>query len=228
MDRATDRQEADGEADRAPTSPIRFGELPIAHLSDEWCLDYHEQRLTPEEREWAERHLAICDECADQIERLELFADLATDPAWIRRMEARLQSVQAPIPPQQAVYKLPTGAGRRSLFPILRPMGAYGSDVQDASLAIDFPVIGDGEILKDLSGHVQRNGREYYAQIRIVDLQQPALADRQVVITVANGPDEPSCLQRTVDVGVTVLLGTDLMLSDQSTIEAHLLPDTSA
>ena len=108
---------------------------------------------------------------------------------------------------------------------ILKVLFATGEGDEEESVTVEFPVQGTDGIVMALRGTLIRQNRDYYLQINtILPEDRDAFLHRIVLVTLTDPVLNEPLLQRRVDIGVTVMLGTELRLSEESHLEAVLLP----
>jgi hypothetical protein len=114
-----------------------------------------------------------------------------------------------------------------SLKSMIVPQGAYGETKQkeEETATLEFFVTQEGKIVEGLRGLLKRVNREYYVRIFAVDPgARSRYGDRKAVISISDTYQERPILHRKIDIGVTVLLGTDFRLTDNSCLAVEMLP----
>jgi hypothetical protein len=102
---------------------------------------------------------------------------------------------------------------------------AFGEGQCETPVTLDFPIMEHGLPVEGLTGHLTRSNREFYVCVKATAVRDKAtFMDREVSISLINRHNSQRKLQRTVDVGVTIFLGAGLPLTDESEVEAELLP----
>jgi hypothetical protein len=203
---------------------------PNGHLTDELFVDLSLNRLPAATRKGVDSHLAGCLTCSEEAARLTRVSTLWNSEAAIGRLEQRVRT---------ALDMQPVRAGRGiggaiaafvhpyviSLTPLIRPQGAYGETKDEETSTLEFPVTQDGKIVEGLRGLLKRVNRDYYVRIFAIDPgARTEYGDRKAVIDISDSRQERPILRRRIDIGVTVLLGTDFRLTDSSSLAVEMLP----
>lgn len=200
------------------------------HLTDELFVDFSLNRLPVAARNGVDSHLASCAACSQEAARLSRVSAIRDDESVIVRLEQRARA---------ALDAHAVGSGRRvgdaiaafvqpfvvSLQPLIRPQGAYGETKEEETSTLEFPVTQDGKIVEGLRGLLKRVNREYYVRIFAIDPgARSQYGDRKAVIDISDSQHNRQILRRRIDIGVTVLLGTDFRLTDASCLAVEMLP----
>jgi len=198
---------------------------PMAHLTDEEFVAGVRKEYDRAERARIEAHLSICSECAQEARRLHDLSGVWGDIGVMADLQSRARRALGlpAIPVPQTVFRT-----RRtiSLAPLLRPAGAYGETAQSDGSTLEFPVVEHGEVVRGLRGLLMRTDRDLYVQVAANDPQSSRdFGDRKAMISISDTSFEQPILQRKIDVGVTVLLGTDVRLSHNSQLAVEMLPE---
>jgi hypothetical protein len=192
--------------------------LPERHLTDDEFIQL--SLASPLAKPDLAAHLSHCPDCAAAWARL-----LSLNAVWEDPDEAEALAVRR----RQATGGAPKGLARlfggfqTSLGALRLPQAACAEGADTVEAEIHFPIYeGDAEIV-GLRGTLRRRRRDYYARIAEVGTTGGPLAQRKVLLTILDTDSAVPLLLRQVDVGTTVLLGTDLSLTEQSALSAGLL-----
>jgi hypothetical protein len=209
-------------------------DLSGTHLTDELFVGYHMNTLAPAELRAVERHLSDCIVCSEEIERIAELSVIWNDEQEIARLQNRVAGVLSdshtipawpPVRPQESWLAAFVKPFVVSLRPLIRPQGAYGETKEDETTTLEFSITQDGKIVDGLRGMLKRVNREYYVRIFAVDSgARTEFGDRKAVISISDAYQERPILHRRIDIGVTVLLGTDFPLTDNSSLAVEMLP----
>ena len=213
--------------------PESAADLPEAepasdeHLDDAEFVAWAADTLGPERRAECRRHLARCLDCAEEVARIGALGSGWNDPSTVRRLQA-LRMTPAPVSPVSLLSDLFESA-RIALASLAPPRGAFASDGSEGTpQPLYFVVEADGYPVAGLVGTVLRRDRAYYARIDLDGPKDILTASRSVVLTIRD-PNLPApILCRRLELGVAVLLGTDLPLTEMSTLEARLFTSEDA
>ncbi|MGO8673591.1 MAG: hypothetical protein ACLQVD_19805 [Capsulimonadaceae bacterium] len=203
------------------------------HLTDELFVEYSRYQQGLPDAPAIGEHLAACADCAAEVVRIRrlgaIWQDETAVQALMRRARAALGlDIRPPL-----VETVAAAAGRLlapfavSLRPLIRPQGAYGETLQQEHTmsTLEFSVTQDGRIVDGLRGILKRVNREYYVRIFAVDPASRTLyGDCKAMISIFDSYLDRPILHRKIDVGVTVLLGTDFRLTDDSCLAVEMLP----
>lgn len=205
-------------------APLRHeGMVNEDHLQDDEFIAFSQQALDAPARERAERHLQTCDACAREVERIVRLSDIWADEDKVVNLERRILTA-ARIPPPDLLGGL-LSTFRISLKPLLLPQAAFSEGQCDELVTLKFPITEHGQVVEGLVGVLTRANRKFYICVEEDDTEHKVpFANCEVWICLSNPREAHRILQRKIDVGVTVLLGTGLRLSEESQIEARLLP----
>jgi hypothetical protein len=200
------------------------------HLTDELFVDFSLNRLPAAARNGVERHLASCGTCSEEADRLKQISSIWESEPFVVRLEDRARAAlntRAPKP-RRAVGNAIAALVQPfvvSLRPLIRPQGAYGEAREEETSTLEFPVTQDGKIVEGLRGLLKRVNREYYVRIFAIDPgARNQYGDRKAVIDISDAHHDRPILHRRIDIGVTVLLGTDFRLTDSSCLAVEMLP----
>ena len=198
------------------------------HLDDAEFVAWAAETLGPERRAECRRHLARCLDCAEEVARIGALGSGWNDPSTVRKLHM-LRSTPVPAAPVSLLSDLFAHA-RIALASLVPPRGAFASDESDGTPdPLYFVVEAEGYPVAGLVGTVLRRDRAYYARIDLDGPEEVLLASRSVLLTIRDPGLPAPILCRRLEPGVAVLLGTDLPLTEMSTLEAQLFPsaDTS-
>jgi hypothetical protein len=214
--------------------PLMNDDLAQLHLTDDLFVGYSMKALTPAISKQVERHLGACNVCAGEIARIEQLSAIWRDESKIARLEQRVRStmkVAEPTVASGARHAIEAGLAAFvkpftvSLQPLMRPQGAYGETKEDETSTLEFFITQEGKIIEGLRGLLKRVNREYYVRIFAVDPgARTEFGDRKAVISISDTYQDRPILHRRIDVGVTVLLGTDFPLTESSCLAVEMLP----
>ena len=183
--------------------------LTPSHVSYEQIDAYLEGELDHVQQADVDRHIDACLNCGERVKALRIV-----------RSELSLDQVYGPLVPA------PRFPLRILLAGLLAPKGAFGDGSDGNTAVVEFPITDGGKPIPGLQGLLQRNGREYFARISMADPQERLFSNRSVHLTIGEPNTEP-LLSRQLDIGVVILLGTDLKLSDTSAVGAELVPQSN-
>ena len=204
------------------TSDTSDGNPPSTpHLTDAEFFGLSLDQLSPQEKQAAAEHMSRCPACNEEWERLQTLNALWNEPAEVARLEARRRAL-ASQPHTSLLQRLAEGMVT-SLQALLPRQEAFAQGVENEEADVTFVIAEGKTVIKDLNGLLRRKNREFYARITADSEEAQQFAQRSVLITLQNAEGAPF-LQRHLDVGVAVLLGTDLPLTTDSLIGAQLLP----
>jgi hypothetical protein len=228
-----------------PIDSIAAG-IESDHLSDDLLVDYCANTLDGATFASAQRHLDECTACSEEVSRLRQLAEFWRDEPAVAALEQRVRAVVWPMETSAASggRAMPETAGAIgrmwdsavnaltspfavSLKSMIVPQGAYGETKQkeEETATLEFFVTQEGKIVEGLRGLLKRVNREYYVRIFAVDPgARSRYGDRKAVISISDTYQERPILHRKIDIGVTVLLGTDFRLTDNSCLAVEMLP----
>ena len=113
-----------------------------------------------------------------------------------------------------------------SLAPLMRAEGAYAEAHGVESSTVEFPVVQDGTVVDGLLGKLVRVEQDLYVQVATRDAQSSRdFGDRKARISISDITCQEPILRRKIDIGVTVLLGTDVKLTSDSRLAVEMLPE---
>jgi len=173
-------------------------------------------------------HLDACDECRAEMGRLTAMNAVWTDGDAMRDLQRRVRRVLGLPSDTGATVTRPAWipSFTISLSPLLRPAGAYGEGSGHDMSSIEFPVIQDGQVVSGLKGVMMRTDRDLYVSVTTKDAKSKLdFGDRKAFISISDAAREQPILQRKIDIGVTVLLGTDVRISGNSHMAVEMLPE---
>lgn len=208
-----------------------------AHLTDADFMAVLRREGNPASRKRITEHLDFCSACAAEVTRLQDLSVVWTDPLSVTTLQRRVrqilglpEEIRTPAIAWNDAVKAPASAWserfRVSLEPLLRPAGAYGEGVAFEESTVEVPVIQDGEVISGLKGVLVRTDRDLYVRISTSDAQSVRkFGDRKAFISISDTALDQPILQRKIDIGVTVLLGTDVRLSRNSRLAVEMLPE---
>ena len=195
------------------------------HLTDEEFVAQVRKDCDLSSRARIEAHLCVCSECAQEVRRLQDLSGVWGDKGVMADLQNRARRALG-LAAQPRANTVFTTRRSISLAPLLRPAGAYGETGHGEGSTIEFPVVEHGEIVHGLKGLLMRTDRDLYVQVAANDPQSSrAFGDRKAMISISDTALEQPILQRKIDVGVTVLLGTDVRLSRNSQLAVEMLPE---
>jgi hypothetical protein len=201
------------------------------HLTDDQYVSYILGTLEPNVRPQSEQHILSCTECADEIRRIRSVSTIWEHEIEIQRLENRIQSVfrNSDIrTPLETAWSNMVDSFKISLQPLLRPLGAYGEAVEEITSTVEFSILESGTPVDGLRGLLKRVNREYYVRISATDSEaRRVYGNRAAMISISDDELDHPILQRKIDIGVTVLLGTDFRLTDKSFLAVEMLPSAS-
>jgi hypothetical protein len=194
-----------------------------SHLSDAQFIAISVGTLLDAELQECSMHLALCSDCEREVERLRNLNGVwanETDAARLRDRRRAAGSSSISIALEGIIIGFQ--AALRTLIP---PRGAYAHPADDDGPAVEFLVEDGSEPVLALIGTLKRRNRDYYARIDEDDGEgEHNFSNRAVLLTITNPPSVQPVVSRRIDVGVAVLLGTDLPLTEVSMLDAQLLP----
>ena len=211
---------------------VVIDEFEAGHLGDEEIVSFCSGSMNSRERANVERHLSRCAACAEEVEHLQDRATMWADDTAVAAFEARVRAVthQARKTASEAIEKIwdeLTGPITVSLKSMMMPQGAYGQSqsVEEETATLEFLVTQEGRVVDGLRGLLKRVNREYYVRIFAIDPgARTRYGDRKAMISISDTYQERPILHRKIDIGVTVLLGTDFRLTDNSSLAVEILP----
>lgn len=188
--------------------------LPEDRLIDYAMQPHAEATASPEHF-----HVRRCPVCAAEVTRLRQCAGQWDNESAFQNLEDRI------VQSQSAGFAAQSGAHRVSLRALMIPPAAFAQAQNEDGATVTFEVKEmDGRAVP-LRGTLHRQNREFYLQIHALQpSDKSAFLDRIVLLTIVSGLQSKPLLQRRIEIGVTVLLGTDLRLTESSYLEATLLP----
>lgn len=193
------------------------------HLTDAEFVGYEAESLNEATLRSVEAHLRDCPACAAESVRLREALAFWEDPRAVRRLEKRVRAAKTSA--RLAAFRQAFAPRRRGLGPLYL-QGAFGEACAEEFVSLPFRVHEQGWIVEELHGMLERHGRDVYLRIQVKPAEERArFQDRRVLISIENPHEARPLLRRRIDVGVAVLLGTDLRLTESSQLEAVLLPD---
>ena len=198
------------------------------HLTDDQFIEYSMRSLNSRTQGQIEKHIRICADCAGEVRRLSNLSHLWNEESQIQHLDYRIRSLVNPNARTQAGSIAAFLAGVHvTLKALVLPKGAFAEGQDDSSDPIEFRITADGKMVEELLGTLQRKNKEYYVRVRIPRPEdRMRFRNRRVQITLSEAGKAHPILQRDIDVGVAVLLGTALPLTDTCHVAAHLLPLT--
>lgn len=177
------------------------------------------------------RHAVECDECSSEIDRVRSLAGVWADRSAVTALEARLRSALWPAAseskdPIGRLFETIASPFAVSLRSMMLPQGAYGETKEEETTStLEFFITQDGKIVDGLRGLLKRVNREYYIRVFAIDPgARTRYGDRKALISISDTYQERPILHRKIDIGVTVLLGTDFRLTDNSSLAVEMLP----
>jgi len=197
------------------------------HLTDEDFITHVRGELDRVSLRRITSHLNACDECRAEMGRLTAMNAVWADGDAMRELQRRVRRALS-LPSEVAPVARPawTPSFTISLSPLLRPAGAYGEGSGHDISSIEFPVIQDGEVVSGLKGVMMRTDRDLYVSVTTKDAKSKLdFGDRKAFISISDAAREQPILQRKIDIGVTVLLGTDVRISGNSHMAVEMLPE---
>ena len=198
-----------------------------AHLDDAEFVAWTADTLGPERRAECRRHLARCLDCAEEAARIGALGSGWNDPSTVRRLQM-LRMKPAPASPVSLLSDLFADA-RTALASLAPARGAFASDESESTPdPLYFVVEAYGYPVTGLVGTVLRRDRAYYARIDLDGLEEILFASQSVLLTIRDPGLPAPILCRRLELGVAVLLGTDLPLTEMSTLEARLFASEDA
>lgn len=206
------------------------------HLDDAEFVERCSGVLTGSAALRINQHLESCDACAAEAARIQTLAGFWDDAEAVAAMEKRVRGASEPRKASQKSANAPISRVWNtlaspfavSLKSIIVPQGAYGETKEDESSTLEFFITHDGKIVEGLRGLLKRVNREYYVSIFAVDPNaRSRYGDRKAVISISDTYQERPILYRKIDIGVTVLLGTDFRLTDNSCLAVEMLPSAN-
>lgn len=197
-----------------------------AHLTDADFMAVLRREGNSASRKRITEHLGSCSVCAAEVTRLQDLSVVWTDPLSVTSLRRRIRQVLG-LPEEIKTPAIVWNERFRvSLEPLLRPAGAYGEGVAYEESTVEVPVIQDGEIISGLKGVLVRTDRDLYVRVSTSDAQSiRKFGDRKAFISISDTTLDQPILQRKIDIGVTVLLGTDVRLSRNSRLAVEMLPE---
>jgi hypothetical protein len=164
-------------------------------------------------------HVSQCQACRAEIARLRHFAHLwETEDVW-EQMHTRI--AQTP----SFVFACSVPLNHIPLHDLIHPAGAFGESLEGDRATVEFAVQEADGSDSPLRGMMTRQNRDFYLQIYARQSEiKKAFAGRIALVTLVTSPAKAPLLQRHIEIGVTILLGTDLRLTKESYLEAALLP----
>jgi len=209
------------------TSEDSMVEDATMHLSDDDFVTHVRGELDRASQHRIKSHLATCDACTAELGRLTALNAVWTDGDAMRDIQRRVRrALGLPLELVQGAKPAWKPSFTISLSPLLRPAGAYGEGTGQDVSSIEFPVIQDGEIVSGLKGVMMRSDRDLYVSVTTKDAKSKLdFGDRKAFISISDAAREQPILQRKIDIGVTVLLGTDVRISGNSHMAVEMLPE---
>jgi len=210
-------------------------EMDQLHLTDDQFVDYCMDALAPDATVWVEMHLESCPVCREEASRVKQLSAFWNNDVNVARLERRIAAVIRPPQgnPSKEAQPWTLSAGLAaflspfavSLKPLMRPQGAYGETMEDETTTLEFVVTQEGRIVEGLRGLLKRVNREYYVRIFALDPgSRTEFGDRKAMLSISDTYQDRPILHRRIDIGVTVLLGTDFRLTENSSLAVEMLP----
>jgi len=188
------------------------------HLTDQeflLCLELSTQTGIPALLE----HIDACFECSRELSRLRACMSALEDDSLLPRVQERVLSRLKSRAPSADFRKEKPSDGPRlrpvnktwlSLAPFFQFQAASAAHDAEAE-RIEFPVTQAGDPVPGLLGALMRRSNEYYAKIEARDDQVlHNFRDRKVRLTISDPEEEAPIFERTMPIGVVVLIGTGL------------------
>jgi hypothetical protein len=215
-------------------------EFEAEHLIDEQLIAYCAGAVDARELTRVEKHLDRCTACAEEVSHLRDRGTMWEDATAAAAFHARVRAVIT-APSVSEAGAQPTGEpltdtiGRMwgaitepftiSLRSMMIPQGAYGESKEEETSTLEFFITQEGKIVDGLRGLLKRVNREYYVRVFAIDPgARTRYGDRKAVVMISDTHQERPILNRIIDIGVTVLLGTDFRLTDNSSLAVEMLP----
>ncbi len=186
-------------------------------LTEEQSLAYLLQSLDANTLAVLARHLDHCPICLTEIARLQELAQV-----WDRGQTAFQLELRMALTSPALLSALSARSTR--LEPLIRPTGAFGEDRNTDEVTLPFPVFAIDGSQTTLQGTLIRQQRDYYVHVHATPAEwnRPPFP-RRILLTLVDPLDTQPLLQRQIDIGVTVILGTGLKLTAACFVHASLL-----
>jgi len=204
--------------------------IEAEHIDDEQIVAYCAGTIDTRIRRTVERHLSLCAACSAEVAHLRDRATMWSDDAAVAAFEARVRAVTSAARATAAaaiekIWEEITAPLTVSLKSMMIPQGAYGQSVEEETATVEFFVTQEGKVVDGLRGLLKRVNREYYVRIFAIDPgARTTYGDRKAMISISDTYQDRPILHRKIDIGVTVLLGTDFRLTDNSSLAVEMLP----
>ena len=200
------------------------------HLTDEQVVAFSAGTLDIRSRGKVEWHLSRCAACEAEVAHLRERGIMWNDADAVSRFEARVRAATSKVLDSEPdvlgkIWDAISAPFAVPLNSLLIPQGAYGQSVEEETATVEFYVTQEGKVVDGLRGLLKRVNREYYVRIFAIDPgARTRYGDRKAMISISDTYQDRPILHRKIDIGVTVLLGTDFRLTDNSSLAVEMLP----